>query len=175
MSTQPTRPTPAEAARALDSVGRREDQALDSVRDSRWVHVVFGIVIFAFLAAPDFLGADASTWTSLGFTVLVVGYAVMLRTRRGAAMLGRPAKVRPAAVPRKFARYARLVILAVAAVGLVGLFVPHPDLGFSYWGTATGAVLGLLLIFFGRQLQNSLLHLARYSRDDRTGSLHGTR
>lgn len=168
------RPTPDEAARALRDVGQREDQALDSVHEARWVRVVLGVAIFLFLAAPDFLGAHASTWTSPGFAVLVLGYAVLLRTRRGSALLGRPVQMRGDVVPRRFAVTARLVIAALVALSLLSLFVAHPHLDIPYWRTAMGAILGLLLIFFGRQLQEGLLVLVKRSRPHHDGAFDGS-
>jgi hypothetical protein len=164
------RPTADEAARALDDVDRRRSQTFDSVGESRWVGVVFGVAIFLFLAAPDFFGQGVTVWTSWAFTAIVVLYSVMLRSRRGAAVLGRRTRLRRQEISPRFALYHRVVIAAVLVVGLVSLFVPHPHLAVPYLRTIVGALLGGALIVFGPSLQTGLLSLARGG-----GNAHGSR
>lgn len=158
-------PTPAEAARALREVGQRKDQTFGSVRDPLWVRVVFGVAIFLVLAAPDFAGPGAIEWTSWGFAAIAVGYAVMLNTRRGSAVLGRPARLRRDAFSPRFMLIRRLILMGILAVGVVMAFIPHTYLNVPYLRTIAGAVLGLALIIFGPAYQRWLITLARRSPD----------
>ncbi|GAA1717798.1 hypothetical protein [Streptomyces yatensis] len=169
-------PPPAEAARALRDIERLRAQGRASERQSRWVGVVFGLAIFAELAAPDFFGDGVRSGVSLAVTALVVAYAVMLRTPRGAALLGRPTRVRRSEISPRFARTSQLTILAIVLLGFVGaLFMP--DHLFPYAGTVAGAVLGATLIIFGRSLQRGLNSLAMRGdgKDGMSGVAHGSR
>lgn len=158
-------PTPAEAARALHDVERRKDQTFEAMQDSLWVRVIFGIAIFVLLAVPDFAGPDASIWASWAFTAIVLAYAVMARTRRGASVLGRSARMRERdLLPRRFPVARRLVLLGVMVIGVVAAFVPHGHLDLPYWRTGVGAVLGLVLIFLTPAYQRLLASLARRDR-----------
>jgi hypothetical protein len=155
------RPTSQEAAQALREVDRRHEQALrGSAGQSRWVGVLFGVAVFALLAAPDFFGRTVTSWTSWAFTAVVAAYAVLLRTRRGAAVLGRPNRLRTREISPRFALGARLTILAVFLIGVAGAFVPHPHLSFPYGRTIVGAVLGAALIVFGERWERGLRSLA---------------
>src|SRR5262245_2710136 len=104
------RPTPEEAARALQDVEQRKDQSLDSVREFWWVRLLMGAVIFAMIAAPDFVGSDARSWITTGALVVVVGYTLMLRSRRGSAVLGRPARVRNDRLSPRYLRAVQIVL-----------------------------------------------------------------
>ncbi|MCI2423576.1 hypothetical protein MOQ72_39840 [Saccharopolyspora sp. K220] len=155
-------PTPSEAARALQEVNERKDQAVDSTRRSRWVDIVFGLAIFAMLAAQDFLGTDAAAIAVMIVAVLAVGHTWLGRTRWGAAILGQPTRVRREAISLRF-RIPAMTVLVVAM--LIGILVPllglHPLAGVPYWHTILGAVLGIALIFFGGKLQTGMNSLAR--------------
>lgn len=156
------KPTPSEAARALHDVHERKDQAVGSTRRSRWVDILFGVAIFAMLAVHDFFGKDAAAVTVMIVVVLAVGYSWLGRTRRGAAMLGQPTRVRRDAISRRFSVVAVTVIVVVLVIGIAFPFLGlHPLAGVPYWHTILGAVLGLPLIFFGGALQNGLNALAR--------------
>ncbi|SEC01975.1 hypothetical protein [Streptomyces melanosporofaciens] len=167
---------PAEAARALRDIERLRAQGRASEQESRWVSVVFGVTIFAELAAPDFFGDDVRPWISLAVTALILVYAMMLRTPRGGALLGRPTRVRRSEISPRFARLAQLTIVAVVLLGFVGaLFLP--DHLFPYAGTVAGAVLGATLIIFGRSLQRGLNSLAMRGdgKDGMNGVADGSR
>ncbi|MBO3679003.1 hypothetical protein [Streptomyces sp. NEAU-YJ-81] len=164
---------PAEAARALRDIEQRRGQARASVQESRWVSGVFGVAIFAELAAPDFFGDDASSWISLTVAALIVVYAVMLRTPRGGALLGRPTRVRKDELSPRFVRLAQLTIAAVVLIGFVGAHFLSHEL-FPYEGTVAGVLLGGTLIFFGRGLQRGLSSLAM-RRDGVDGVTYGSR
>lgn len=170
------RPTPGEAARALHEVTTRTDQVVGSMRRSRWVDIVFGVAIFAMLAAPDFLGAGATAVVSTIFLVLVVGYSWLGRSRWGGAILGQPTRVRREAISPRFGVPAVAVLLVAMLVGIV---VPvlglHPLAGVPYWRTVLGAVLGLALIVFGRSLQAGVNSLARNGRRAESGPPDGER
>jgi hypothetical protein len=162
------RPTPDEAARALEQIGRREEQALDTATsDAAWVRVVIGVLLLVNLASRDFLDSDVNSWISIGFSLLIVVYAILLRTRRGSSALGRSARVDRKAVARNSADRTRWVPLVIVVLALaVGLSGAHLDL--PYWHTALGAVLAVTLIFFGPALERALLSSGK------RGTPHGT-
>ncbi|CDR09363.1 hypothetical protein [Streptomyces iranensis] len=163
---------PAEAARALRDVERRRDQARASEQESRWVSVVFGVAIFAQMAAPDFVGDDVRSWISMAIAVLSLVYMVMLRTPRGGALLGRPTRVRRDEISPRFVRLAQLVMVAVAVICFLATrFLPHGP--FPYTGTVVGAVIGATLILFGRNLQRAMNSLA-FRGDGKSGLDGGT-
>ncbi|MFD7505689.1 hypothetical protein [Streptomyces sp. NPDC059850] len=160
----------AEAARALQDVEQRRGQAQASERESRWVGVVFGVAIFAELAAPDFFGEGVRIGVSWVVTALVVAYAVMLRTPRGGALLGRATHVRKRELSSRFVVSAQVALAAVVLMGFIGAYFLDDGL-FPYAGTVLGAVLGGTLILFGRSLQQALSSLA--ARDSGTSSDKG--
>lgn len=155
------RPTPDEAARALRDVERRKDQTFESVGVSLWVRVVFGVVIFLTLAAPDFFGTQVTAWTSWPLALIAVGYVVMLNSRRGSVILGQPTRLRREEISPRFTVTGRLVLLAVLAIGIVIAFIPHGQLSVPYLRTIIGAVLGLALIIFGDRSQRAMISHAR--------------
>lgn len=69
---------------------------------------------------------------NVAFAAVAVGYAVLLRSRRGSALLGRRTRVRQDAVSPRFALWSRVIILAVLALGIVAAFVPHPGMSVPY-------------------------------------------
>ncbi|MFE2187887.1 hypothetical protein [Streptomyces sp. NPDC059455] len=161
---------PAEAARALRDVERRRGQARASEQESRWVSVVFGVAIFAQLAAPDFVSDDVRSWIGLAIAALSLVYVMMLRNPRGGALLGRPTRVRRDEISPRFIRLAQLVMIAVAVICFLGTrLLPHEP--FPYTRTVVGAVIGATLILFGRNLQRVMNSLA--FRGDGKGSPNG--
>lgn len=163
------RPTPDEAAHALEQIGRREEQAMDTATsDALWVRLVIGGLLVVSLASRDFLGDDVSSWISTGFSLLIVVYAVLLRTRRGSSILGRSARVDRKAAALRAAdriRWVPLVLVVLAlGVGLAGARLDVP-----YWHTALGVVLAATLILFGPRLERSLLAAGRRA-PHRTGT-----
>lgn len=175
MSDDPLHPPRAdEASRALRDVGQRREQAArGAMGEARWVSVVFGVVLFADLAAPDFFGDGVRPWLSWTVLVLVLAYLGLLRSRRGSDLLGRPARVRKSEISPGFARWSRLTILAVMVLGLLAaLYGDGPT--FPYEGTALGAVLGIALIAFGPALQRGLSSLAT-RRPGEDGAPSGSR
>ncbi|MEW2396079.1 hypothetical protein [Streptomyces sp. NPDC046862] len=145
----------AEAARALRDVERRREQAArTSQQESRWVSVVFAVLICAQLSAPDFFGDDVRPWFSWMVFALVAVYMVMLRTRRGAALLGRPTRVPTRELSMRFEVGARLVLIAAMVIALIASSLV--DDVFPYAGTALGVLVGGTLIVFGPRLQEAL-------------------
>lgn len=122
------RPSAAEAARALRDMDRHRDQAHDSATHSRWVSILFGVVLGAGFAAPDFVGQEAAGWTSPAIAILTVGYVALLNTRSGSAMLGQPVRPRREDISAPFRRYALLTLLAVV---LAGCRPPTPATGLA--------------------------------------------
>jgi hypothetical protein len=164
-----------EAAQALRDVDERRSQAVrESMHESRWVSVVFGVVLFAQFAAPDFFGEEVRPWMSWSVFALVAVYAVLLRTRRGSDFLGRPARPRKSEFSPRFALFARLAILLVMIVGFIGaMYVDKPL--FPYAGTVLGGVFCVGLIAFGPAWQKSLNSLAMRRPDSDSGVLRGSR
>ncbi|WP_116199993.1 hypothetical protein [Amycolatopsis circi] len=159
-------PSPEEAERALREVDQRRDQALDGLRGAKWVDVAFALVIFLYLASSDFL-PGAAEWKGLVLAVLVVGYVLLLRTRRGAAWLGHRVRVDKSALPPMFG--VALVIVLVCVAAAVALALLH--LQVPYGNTILGAVLAIVLIAFGQHLRRGLAALIRRSRAG--GAPHG--
>ncbi|MFE7116677.1 hypothetical protein ACFU99_14810 [Streptomyces sp. NPDC057654] len=171
------RPTADEAARALRDIERRRDQARGAATNARWVYAVAGLVFFALLAAPDFLGRTAADWTPAVFGPLTVGYLVMLNTPGGAALLGQPVRARKQEISKTFRRYALLTLFAIVLAGFaLQLLQPEWHLHLPYWRTAAGAVLGAVLALFGPRLQRALLAVAvRGGRRPGESAVDGTR
>ncbi|MEV2244590.1 hypothetical protein [Streptomyces sp. NPDC049970] len=143
-------PTPDEAARTLRDVEQRRIQGAEGSGGSRWVYVVLGVAVFLLLAAPDWVGDDAQGWVSIGYAVLAVAYVVLLRTRRGSALLGHRTGLRKDELDGAFLRRRRLTLLAVVAIGLaVSVLGPRVSLDLPYWRSAAGALLGAAVIFLG--------------------------
>ncbi|WP_275292042.1 hypothetical protein [Amycolatopsis sp. La24] len=159
-------PSPEEAARALRDVDHRRDQALDELQGAKWVDVVFALVVFLYLASADFL-PSAAEWKGLVLAVLVVGYVLMLRTRRGAAVLGHRVRVDKSAIRPRFAIALVFVLVCVAAAVAPALL--HVQI--PYGNTILGAVLAIVLIGFGQHLRRGLAALIRRSRSG--GAPHG--
>lgn len=160
------RPTPKQAAEALRNVNQRSEQAVGSLRSApRWLDVFFGVVIFLYCASADFLPGAA--WPGLVLAALVVAYVVLIRTRRGAALLGQSTRVRREAISPAFARVARLVIGVIFVGSLattVILSLTHTNAHVAYLSTILGAVLAVLLIAFGPQLRGGMVALAANGR-----------
>lgn len=143
------RPTPGEAARALREVDRRRAQARRSVHGPGWLEVFFALVIFTFLSSTDFFPA-ARVWGPPILAVLVVGYVVLLRTRRGSAWLGQSARLHPQAIPARRRWIALTVVIAAWVLSLVFVFAQvHVGAPVHYFGTIVGAVLAVALIVIG--------------------------
>ncbi|MEV0280284.1 hypothetical protein AB0I22_28360 [Streptomyces sp. NPDC050610] len=155
------RPSADEAVRALRDIDRRRAQAHGSAANARWVYVVAGVVFFALLAAPDFLGRAAADWAPACLGLLAAGYVVLLNTRGGSALLGQPVRPRRQEISRPFRRYALLALLVVVLAGFaLQLLRPEWHLHLPYWRTAVGAVGGAALALFGPRIQRALLLVA---------------
>ncbi|MGW4397730.1 hypothetical protein ACWEHA_20785 [Amycolatopsis nivea] len=161
-------PSPEEAARALRDVDHRKDQALGELQGAKWVDVVFALVVFLYLASADFL-PSAAEWKGLVLAVLVVGYVLMLRTRRGAALLGHRVRVDKSAIRPRFAFGVALTFVVVCVAAAVALALLHVRI--PYANTILGAVLAIVLIGFGQHLRRGLAALIRRSRSG--GAPHG--
>lgn len=171
--------TSSEAARALQDIHARKDQAINSMGRSRWVDIVFGVLIFVTLASRDFLSENAASAINIAFSVLIVGYVVLGRTRRGAALLGQPTRVRRTAMSR-MVRVPLIVLLicVIVAATVLGFVIPeltgtHPHV--PYQSTILGAGVGLALIVFGGRFQDCLNYLARGGRRAGSGVSDGQR
>lgn len=163
-----------EAARALQDVEQRRGQARASMYESRWVSIVFGVALFAQLAAPDFFGESVRTWTSWVVLGLLAAYMVLLRTRRGSELLGRHTRVRKSEMSPRFAFFARLAIVLALVAGFAFTLFGDRQL-FPYAGTALGALVGGGLIFFGQTWQKGFNSLATRGHRVDGGAPHGSR
>jgi hypothetical protein len=155
------RPSAEEAARALRDVDRRRDQVLGALHGAKWVDVAFALVVFLYLASTDFL-PGAAGWKGLVLAALVVGYVLLLRTRRGAAWLGHRVRVDKSAIRPGLAFGAGLVFVVVCVAAAVAVALLH--LRIPYGNTILGAVLAIVLIGFGRHLRRGLAALIRRGR-----------
>ena len=167
-------PTPDEAARALNDVEQRRKQAAGSTRGSLWVDAVSGVLIFVLSASADFFGRDASAWFSWALIAFGLAYIVLLRTRRGSALLGRPTRVRRDALSPLYRRVPTLaflgVIVIVVALTITGVVPQVP-----YATTILGAVFAIILIVFGRKIQDGMNSLATRGRRAQDGAADGAR
>ncbi|MFF3493298.1 hypothetical protein ACFYWS_18295 [Streptomyces sp. NPDC002795] len=171
---EPTATESAEAAQALRSIQQRRTQAHDGTGSARWVDVLFGVLVFAMLAAPDFFGSGATRWLTPAVSALAVLYVVLLNTRRGSAVLGQRARLRRSEIYGRFALVSRVVILVCAAAAIVFALL-QPDFGVHvpYWRTALGVVLGGALILFGGRMQRALASSATRERNTKGSALNG--
>ncbi|MER5439870.1 hypothetical protein [Streptomyces sp. NPDC002790] len=173
-SHEPAPDEAAKAAQALHGIEQRRAQAHDGTGTARWVDMVFGVLTFAVLAAPDFFGSDVAGWTTPAFSALAIAYYVLLNTRRGSALLGQRARLRRSEISGRFALISRVVLLAALALG-IAVALLQPDLGVHvpYWRTALGVVLGGALIFFGGRMQRALASTATRERHTAGSALNG--
>ncbi|MEV1046258.1 hypothetical protein [Streptomyces sp. NPDC049916] len=149
MSTQPD-PTPEEAARALRDVERRRVQAAEGSGGARWVYMVLGVAVFLLLAAPDWVDDIAQAGVSIAFAALAIAYALLLRTRRGSALLGHRTGAREEELDRSYMRRRRLTLLSVMALGLVvSVLGTRFSLDTPYWRSGVGVLLGGALTLLG--------------------------
>ncbi|GAA2352588.1 hypothetical protein SVIO_003780 [Streptomyces violaceusniger] len=143
----------------LRNVNRRTEQARGSLRAAptpRWLDWLFGMAIFLYGASHGFF-PNSAVWGGWAFGALVVGYVVLLRTRRGSALLGQPVRIRRQAISSRFVLIARLTIAAVVAASVVMVVL---DIHVPYLSTNLGAVLAIALIGFGPRLRAGLAALA---------------
>lgn len=162
-----TQPTPRQAAEALRTIDQRTRQAVTAPRGGRWLDVLFGLVIFLYGASVDFLPNAA--WPGPVVAALVVAYVAVLRTRRGAGLLGQSVRVHRQAISSRFVLVARLVI-GVVAIGSMAAVVILGATGINtyvpYLSTILGGVLAVVLIAFGPWLRARIATAA-------SPSLHG--
>lgn len=156
-------PTPQEATDALRDVDRRTGQAVGSLRTApRWLDVFFGIVFLLYGASSDFLPGSI-TWANWILVAIVVVYSLLLRSRRGAALLGQPARVRRAAMSSGFVVGARLVIGVILVGSIVAILIlgaHHANTHVPYLSTIFGVVAAIAMIGFGPQLRAGMAGLA---------------
>jgi steroid 5-alpha reductase family enzyme len=159
-----SQPSPEEAADALRTVDRSRKQAVTTWQGgARWVDAVFGVALLLYSASVDFFPQGAP-WRALLMAALVITYVVLLRTRRGSAILGQSARLRRDDISPKFTLFAGLTLGVVmvgslAAVLLLERTGTHLDV--PYLSTGLGAVMAVVLIAFGPQLRTGMNRLAR--------------
>ena len=101
-------------------------------------------------------------WIFLALAVLVLGYVLLLRTRRGATWLGHRVRADKSAIRPRFALGVWLVF--VVACVAAAFAVPLLHVQIPYGNTILGAVLAIVLIGFGQHLRRGLAALIRHSR-----------
>lgn len=147
-------PTPEEAAAALRAVHEGKEQVIKSALGSRWMWIISGLAVFLYCAANDLVPA-ARSWLGWPVVAFTLALALVMRTRVGNTLLGRPVMVssRSLAVTFKWRllRIAPIFGIAIAVALVIMLFqVPH---GQVYYG----ALAGLYIMFLGPRFQLWLL------------------
>jgi hypothetical protein len=147
-------PTPEEAAAALRTVREGRERVMKSVVGSRWVSIVSGLVVFGYCVANDLIPATRP-WLSWVLLAVALVLVVVLRTRVGSSLFGRPVTVSSRSLPAvskwSLLRIAPLLGLSIAAGVIIPLLhVPH---GAIYYG----ALAGLYIIALGPRFQLWLL------------------
>lgn len=147
-------PTPEEAAAALRVVHAGKQRVIKSALGARWIWIAGGVIVFLYSTAIDLFPALSPwlTWSVVGVCLVAV---VVLRTRVGGTLLGRPVTVssRSLSVSLKWRllRVAPIFAIAIAMALIINVFrVPH---GLIYYG----ALAGLYLTFLGPRFQLWLL------------------
>lgn len=150
MSEPVNEPTPEEAAAALRAARESRGRVAASVLGARWIPIVAGLVVFGYTVATDLVPATKPwlTWVVLAVALLLV---LLLRTRIGGSLLGRPVAVSSRTLPPAIWRVAPVIGLSiVAAVAIPLLRIPHGAICY-------GALAGLYIIFLGPRFQRWLL------------------
>lgn len=159
-----SQPSPQEAADALHTVDQSQERAVTSWQGgARWVDATFGVVLFLHGASVDFFPQSA-LWRDPILAVLTVTYVVLLRTRRGSALLGQSARLRREDISPRFT-LATGIILGIVMVGSLAAVLLLERTGLHldvpYLSTGLGAVMAIVLIAFGPQLRTGMNRLAR--------------
>ena len=156
MSEPPNEPTPEEAAAALRTARESRERVAVSALGARWIPIVAGLVVFGYTVANDLLPVTRPwlTWVTVAAALLL---AVLLRTRTGGSLLGRPVAVsRRTLSPSVWSLVPVIGLLIAAAVAVPLLHIPHGVIWY-------GALAGLYIIFLGPRFQLWLLR--RQDRD----------
>ncbi|MEV6315377.1 hypothetical protein [Streptomyces sp. NPDC051776] len=158
-------PTPEDASRALGAVRRRQDQALDAMREPRWLSASWAVVAFLFFASFDFLDEDHRIWSYLALDALLIAQLGLLHSRRGSALLGRRSAGMPMrGVPPTYLLALTAILITVGAAYSVGSLIPFRPGDIPYWHTLLGLALAISMTLFAGKFQDLQLRLLRYSR-----------
>ncbi|MER0477525.1 hypothetical protein ABR737_04005 [Streptomyces sp. Edi2] len=162
------------AARALEDVQRRRDQAIEAQRQPRWFSIAWGAHLFLVLATPDLLPLlHLERWWPWCFGVLApltTAFLIGQYTRWGRSLLGLPPGLQmrgiiPPGLAERRTHRRMVVFFGVAAVviltcGVLLTYIP-------YWHLLMGIALGLATVLqSNRQSERlkSLGHLG-YAHD----------
>ncbi|MFG2533263.1 hypothetical protein [Streptomyces sp. NPDC048516] len=143
-------PDAEHAARALEDVQRRRDQAIEAQRQPRWFSIAWGTNLFLVFAAPDLLSLlhlqPWWPWCSGVLAPLTVAFLIGQYTRWGRSLLGLPPvlQVRGIVSPGLAEwRTPRRMVVFLGVVGVVfltcGVFLTY----IPYWHLLMGIALGL--------------------------------
>lgn len=150
MSDPVNKPTPEEAAAALRTARESRERVIASALGARWISIVAGLLVFGYTVATDLLPVTRPwlTWVLVAVALLL---AVLLRTRTGGSLLGRPVAVSNRPLSPSIWRVVPVLGLAIiVAVAVPLLHIPH---GMIWYG----ALAGLYIIFLVPRFQLWLL------------------
>lgn len=166
----PAEPDAAYAARALEDVQRRRDQAIDAQRLPRWFAITGGVALGLNMATPDLLPLlHLEEWWVWWYAVLgpvVVASLVGQYTRWGRNLLGFPPalQVRGIIPPEMVGQRSRSRMLAYfGVVGAIFLTIGVILNYIPYWHLLIGIALGVSMIFESNRRAERLKRLSRYS------------
>ncbi|HTI25112.1 MAG TPA: hypothetical protein VL652_29250 [Kutzneria sp.] len=146
MSEPVNKPTPDEAAAALRTARESRQRVVASALGARWIPIVAGLIVFGYTVVIDLVPATAPwlTWVVLAVVLLLF---VLMRTRLGGSLLGRPVAASRRTLPPAIWRVAPVVGLSlVAAVAVPLLHIPHGAIWY-------GALAAFYIIVLGPRFQ----------------------
>ncbi|MGD3112409.1 hypothetical protein [Streptomyces sp. YGL11-2] len=160
-------PDAEQAARALEEVQRRRNQAIDAQRRPRWFSTVWGIHLFLVLATPDLLPLlhleEGRTWWYGALAGLTLSLLAGQSTRVGRSLLGLPPGLRPQGlVPAGQSEQRSPWIGLLIVVSVVGVISVGSVALLSYvpgWHLLLGLVVGVATM-----LPSNLERLKRLSQ-----------
>ncbi|RXS84124.1 hypothetical protein EST92_11955 [Streptomyces sp. TM32] len=168
----PLEPDAEQAARALEDVRHRRQQAIAAQREPRWFFLAWGAVLFLTFATPDLLPLlhleRWSVWWMGVLGPLTVVFLLGQYTRRGRSLFGLPPELEPRAFLPPGApgsagwRYPWAGFLVV--VGVVGVLSVGSAWLLSYvpgWRLILGLLLGLTVAFPSSRRFERLQRLSR--------------
>ncbi|ANP53335.1 hypothetical protein J2Z21_008611 [Streptomyces griseochromogenes] len=151
----PLEPDAEQAARALEEVQRRRDQAIDAQRQPRWFSMAWGFYLFLVLSSPDLLPLlHLERWWMWWDGILGILTVVFLAgqfTRQGRGLLGLPPELLPQGIiptgstERRSPWTGLLVVVSVVgavSVGSVAILSYVPG-----WHLLLGIAVGLAAMF----------------------------
>ncbi|MEU6079225.1 hypothetical protein [Streptomyces sp. NPDC047108] len=144
-------PDPEDAARALDDVQHRRDQAIDAQRLPFWFGVAWGTCLFLLIASPDLLPLlnleRWKGWWAVSSAVLVTAFAVAQYTPQGRSLFGIAPPLRPSGLappPHRSMWPSSVVTLAAVTAGATVMVLVLAQA--PYWHIWAGLMAGVAVI-----------------------------